>query len=72
MKQGLSLYVGVNESWRGDTGDYFTVSSDCFEADEELRFTTRDAADAVTSAISRAYYRGKADAKRELFNWIKD
>lgn len=71
-KTPYTIYVGVNQAYRGDTGDFFQVSADCLERDEDLKFSTEDAAEHVRSAIYRAYYKGKRDAKKELGDWIND
>ncbi len=70
MKES-NLYVGVNScSQRGE--EYFKLSSNVLEFDEDIRFETREQAEHIASTVSRAYHRGRRDAKRTLLNWLNE
>lgn len=66
-----NLYVGVNSvSQRGE--EFFVLSSNVLEYEENIRFETREQAEIVASTVSRAYHLGRRHAKRTLLDWLNE
>ncbi len=64
-----NIYVGVNQVSCGDE-EWWELSCSALEYDETIKFEKEETARGMGSALSRAYYAGRRDAKKTLLDWI--